>query len=81
MAGIEIVSNRKTKEAAPEIGNALTIRMRKLGLSANISRLNSFGRVIRIAPPITITDEELALGLSILEEALRTTPGTMPMKT
>jgi len=43
--------------------------------------LNSFGRVIRIAPPITITDEELALGLSILEEALRTTPGTMPMKT
>jgi len=24
MAGIDIVSNRETKEAAPEIGNALT---------------------------------------------------------
>ena len=81
MAGMEIVSNRETKEAAPEIGNALTARMRELGLSANISRLNSFGRVIRIAPPITISDEELTLGLSILWEAFRTTPGTMPMET
>ena len=79
-AGIEIVSDSETKEAAPRIRNALTARMRELGSSANKLRLNSFRPVIRIAPLITITDGQLNLGLSILEEGLRTTPGTMPMR-
>lgn len=41
--------------------------------------MKTFGGIFRIAPPITITDEELMAGIRILEEALRTTPGTMPL--
>jgi hypothetical protein len=39
----------------------------------------SFGDVFRIAPPITVTEEQLKLALAIIEEALRTTPGTIPL--
>ena len=38
LTGIEIVSDRETKEVAPGIGSALTARMRELRLPANISR-------------------------------------------
>ncbi|KAG4032786.1 hypothetical protein MFRU_006g02500 [Monilinia fructicola] len=79
MAGVEIVKDRITKEPAPELGEELTARLSELGLSANLSTMKSFGGVFRIAPPITITDEELTAGLQIFEEALRTTPGTMPI--
>lgn len=79
MAGVEIVGDRETKEPANELGAALMKRMTELGLSANLSTMKSFGGVFRIAPPITITDEELEMGLAIFEEALRTTPGTMSL--
>lgn len=79
MAGVEIVKDRITKEPAPELGEELTARLSELGLSANLSTMKSFGGVFRIAPPITITDEELTAGLQIFEGALRTTPGTMPI--
>ncbi|KAF7891766.1 hypothetical protein EAF00_008068 [Botryotinia globosa] len=80
MAGVEIVKDRATKEPAPELGAELTKKLTELGLSANLSTMKSFGGVFRIAPPITITDEELMAGLRIFEEALRTTPGTMPIE-
>jgi 4-aminobutyrate aminotransferase-like enzyme len=80
MAGIEIVASRETKAPAHELGVALTKKLAELGLSANLSTMKSFGGVFRIAPPITISDEELDRGLAIFEEALRTTQGTMPLQ-
>lgn len=77
MAGVEIVTNLETKEPALELGSTLAKRMMELGLSANLLGTKSFGGVFRIAPPITITDEELEEGLRIFEEALKSTPGTM----
>jgi 4-aminobutyrate aminotransferase-like enzyme len=79
MAGIEIVSNRETKAPALDLGNRLSDRMMELGLSANIATISTFGGVFRIAPPITITDDELELGLGILEEAFGSTDGTLPL--
>jgi len=78
MAGIEIVKDLQTKEPAPALGSKLSDRMIELGVSANLATMASFGGVFRIAPPITITDEELELGLSLMEEAFRTTEGTLP---
>lgn len=78
MAGVEIVGNPETKEPSLELGDALAAHMSALGLSANLATMKSFGGVFRIAPPITITEEELESGLSIFEEALKTTPGTLP---
>ncbi|GAD94940.1 hypothetical protein BC1G_04988 [Paecilomyces variotii No. 5] len=76
MAGVEIVSDRQAKTPGFELGKALSERMYELGLSANLAVMPAFGGVFRIAPPITITEEELMMGLDIMEEAFRTTVGT-----
>lgn len=78
MCGVEIVGDRATKVPSLELGDALARKMTSLGLSANLATMKSFGGVFRIAPPITISDKELEMGLAIFEEALRTTEGTMP---
>jgi 4-aminobutyrate aminotransferase-like enzyme len=79
MAGVEIVSDRKTKSPAIEFGKRLSGRMMELGLSATISAKTTFSGCIRIAPPLIITDVELEQGLAIFEEALRSTPGSLPL--
>lgn len=79
MAGAEIVGDRKTKIGAPEVGAAVSNKMVQMGLWAQLPTMASFGGVFRIAPPITVTEEQLDLALEIMEEALRTTPGTMPL--
>lgn len=79
MCGVEIVSDRKLKTPDLDLGSRLADKMMELGLSANLSTMKSFGGVFRIAPPITITDEELELGLGIFEKALNTTEGTMAL--
>ncbi|USW54721.1 Putative aminotransferase class-III, pyridoxal phosphate-dependent transferase, major [Septoria linicola] len=79
MAGVEIVADRRTKVGNPELGAAVASKMEELGLWAQLSTMPSFGGVFRLAPPLTTTDEELEQGLSIIEEALATTPGTMPL--
>ncbi|CAK1363199.1 unnamed protein product [Cercospora beticola] len=78
MAGMEIVADRETKVGDPELGSAIADKMGELGLWAQLSTMPSFGGVFRLAPPLTTTDEELERGLSIIEEALATTPGTKP---
>lgn len=79
MGGMEIVSDRQTKLGAPEVGSAVSDKMVQLGLWAQLATMASFGGVFRIAPPITVTEEQLDLALAIMEEAFRTTPGTMPL--
>ncbi|KAL8349993.1 hypothetical protein RB598_005367 [Gaeumannomyces tritici] len=79
MAGVEIVDGRDTKRPAVELADRLSARMFELGVSANLATMASFGGAFRIAPPITITEEELELGLSLMEEAFRTTEGTLPV--
>ncbi|KGO75826.1 Pyridoxal phosphate-dependent transferase, major region, subdomain 2 [Penicillium italicum] len=79
MAGVEIVEDRETKVPALALGKAIGDRAYDLGLWANLSSHPSFGGAFRLAPPITITEDQLVSGLEILEEAFATTPGTMPV--
>ncbi|GME29144.1 hypothetical protein BKCO1_160002 [Neofusicoccum parvum] len=79
MAGVEIVSDRETKQGAAELGFQISSKMAELGVWAQLSSLPAFGGVFRIAPPINITEEQMEHGLAIMEEALRITPGTMPL--
>ncbi|CAG7977244.1 unnamed protein product [Penicillium olsonii] len=79
MAGIEIVEDRESKIPALALGQAIGDRAYELGLWANLSSHPSFGGAFRIAPPITITEQELLCGLEILEEAFATTTGTLPV--
>ena len=75
LVGMEIVADKESKKPAPELGAAITRRCFDLGLSMNIVALPGMGGVFRIAPPLTITDAELDLGISILDQALRETAG------
>jgi 2,2-dialkylglycine decarboxylase (pyruvate) len=70
LVGLEIVADKASKKPAPELGAAITRRCFELGLSMNITALRGMGGVFRIAPPLTITDDELDLGLTILDQAI-----------
>ena len=69
MAGVEIVKDRVSKEPALELAKEIGDRAYELGLWANLSSHPSFGGSFRIAPPITISEEELKDGLAIFEQA------------
>ncbi|MEV6106438.1 aspartate aminotransferase family protein [Streptomyces sp. NPDC051940] len=70
LAGLELVADRETKQSSDELGARVTRRCLELGLHMNIVQLPGMGGVFRIAPPLTATEDELALGLAILDEAI-----------
>lgn len=72
LLGIEIVESRANRRAAPDLGAAITRECMKLGLSMNIVQLPGMGGVFRIAPPLTVSDEEIDLGLELLGRAIET---------
>lgn len=71
LLGVELVKNRDTREPFHHLGAMTTERCFQLGLSMNIRRRKERGAVWRIAPPLTITRQELDRGIDILEQALR----------
>ena len=75
LLGVEIVADRESRKPAPEIGAAVSRRCFELGLSMNIVQLPAMGGVFRIAPPLTVTDAELDLGLDILDRAISDVTG------
>jgi 2,2-dialkylglycine decarboxylase (pyruvate) len=69
MQGLEIVLDRETKQSSPELGTAVTARCLELGLHMNIVSLRELSGTFRIAPALTTTDDQLRLGLEILDQA------------
>ncbi|MFF8285212.1 aspartate aminotransferase family protein [Streptomyces albus] len=70
LAGLELVVDRATKRTSDELGALVTRRCLELGLHMNIVQLPGMGGTFRIAPPLTATEDDLSLGLSILDQAL-----------
>jgi 2,2-dialkylglycine decarboxylase (pyruvate) len=70
LLGLEIVKDRKSRQPDHERGDRITAKCLELGLSMNVVRLPGMGGVFRIAPPLTVSDEEIDLGLTILDEAI-----------
>ncbi|WP_103503788.1 MULTISPECIES: aspartate aminotransferase family protein [unclassified Streptomyces] len=70
LVGLELVADRETKQGSDQLGAQVTARCLERGLHMNIVQLPGMGGVLRIAPPLTATEEELTLGLEILDEAL-----------
>lgn len=66
---IEIISDAKTKAPGPELGQAVSDRALKLGLSCNVVNLPGMGGVFRLAPPVTVTQEEIDTGLGLLDQS------------
>lgn len=69
LQAIEIISDVKTKAPGPELGSAACDRALQLGLSCNVVNLPGMGGVFRLAPPVTVTEEEITAGLGILDDA------------
>ena len=70
LLGIEIVKSKAGKQAAPDLGVAITRECMKLGLSMNIVQLPGMGGVFRIAPPLTVSDAEIDFGLALLKQSI-----------
>jgi len=68
--GIEIVSDRRTKLPAKALTKRIVHQAYLRGLCL-IAPIGMYGNVIRIAPPLVITAEQMEEGMDILEEAMR----------
>ncbi|MCB0155168.1 MAG: aspartate aminotransferase family protein [Anaerolineae bacterium] len=67
MQGVELVKDRQSKEPAPNEVGFLFEESRKRGLL--IGKGGLYGNVLRIAPPLTATKENVAEALEILDYA------------
>ncbi|RWD74767.1 aspartate aminotransferase family protein [Mesorhizobium sp.] len=70
LLGVEIVKDRKDRIPDHQLGAAIAAEAFRRGLSMNIVKLPGMGGVFRIAPPLTISEEELELGLKIIAESI-----------
>ena len=69
LIGVELVKDRRSKEPAQALGAAVGRRCIELGASLNIARQGS-AHIFRIAPPLTVTRDQIDTALSILDQAL-----------
>ena len=70
LLGMEIVKDRHSRAPDNEFGYRITRECMALGLSMNVVQLPAMGGVFRIAPPLTVSDAEIDLGLEILGQAI-----------
>jgi 2,2-dialkylglycine decarboxylase (pyruvate) len=66
-----LVRDRASREPAHELGALTTRKCFEKGLSMNIRRRPERGSVWRIAPPLTVSYDEIDRAIAILDEALR----------
>jgi 2,2-dialkylglycine decarboxylase (pyruvate) len=72
LLGLEFIDeDGGQRRSAAAMSDLVTDRALELGLSANIVRAGSSGGVMRIAPPLTVSDEEIDLGLDLLAQAMK----------
>jgi len=70
LQGVELVKDRDTR--APDVvsGRAITERCMELGLSMNIVSIGAMAAIWRIAPPLTVSAQEIDRGVAIIDEAI-----------
>ncbi len=68
MQGLELVKDRQSKEPSTQATAHLFEATRELGLL--IGKGGLYGNVIRISPPMTATEEDVAVALDLLDKAL-----------
>jgi 2,2-dialkylglycine decarboxylase (pyruvate) len=71
LLGVELVRDRKTRQPAHDLGALTTAKCFEYGLSMNIRRRPERGSVWRIAPPLTVSTDEVDRAIAILDRSLR----------
>jgi 2,2-dialkylglycine decarboxylase (pyruvate) len=72
LQGVELVEDRDSRRPAEALGLALTEECERRGLSINLVRGGTGGAAncLRMAPPLTVTDDEIDLAAEILDSSL-----------
>lgn len=70
LIGVELVTDQVSKTRSPELGALVTEKCLELGLHTNIVQLPGLSDVIRVAPPLTASEDEIDLGIEILDDAI-----------
>jgi 2,2-dialkylglycine decarboxylase (pyruvate) len=70
LVGLELVEDRESCRPANALGAAVTGECLRRGLSMNIVRAGSSANCFRMAPPLTITRDEIDLAVEILDASL-----------
>jgi len=68
MIGIELVRDRASKEPASEEANRVRHLCREAGVLVGVG--GQYGNVVRLQPPLVITQEQLAQGIQAISTAL-----------
>ena len=78
LCGLELVEDRDSRRPAEAMGLALTEECERRGLSVNLVRGGTGGAAncLRMAPPLTISDDEIDLAAEILDASLAALPRT-----
>ena len=82
LVGLELVCDRDTREPANALGAAVTDECLRCGLSMNIVRSGQNANCLRMAPPLSVSGDEIDTAVEILDAALRTSvarTGAQPM--
>jgi 4-aminobutyrate aminotransferase-like enzyme len=66
--GVELVADRKTREPAAKLAAEIQNRARNAGLIVGLSGYHN--NVIKLAPPLVISREQIEIALSLLGEVL-----------
>ena len=70
LRGLELVTDKASKAPADDLGRAVTAACLERGLHLNIVQLPGMGGVFRIAPPLTISEDDLHAGADILDASI-----------
>lgn len=73
LVGIELVEDRETKTPADTLAMAVSDECMRCGLSMNIVRsVGGMRNCFRMAPPLSVTEEEIDTAIDIIDTALST---------
>ena len=64
------MTDRETRTPDAATGHAITKRCMELGLSMNIVSIGAMAAIWRIAPPLTVSAEEIDRGIAIMDQAI-----------
>ncbi|EAV41672.1 aminotransferase, class III [Stappia aggregata IAM 12614] len=70
LLGLEIVTDRASRKPDLAMADRIGAEAMARGLCMNIVKLPAMGAVFRIAPPLTISDDEIDQGLDIMASAI-----------
>ncbi|MBA8879008.1 aspartate aminotransferase family protein [Phyllobacterium myrsinacearum] len=68
--GVEIIKDEQSRSPDHELGSEIAKEAFGRGLNMNIVKLPGMGGVFRIAPPLTVSEKEIDLGMTIMSDSI-----------